>query len=144
MGEKLSFPYIFQRSLQFKIHWKKNCLMCWGEEYRPSLIRDDTKSRLFRAIPAVKDKYSDNVIVCKHLLMPPGKKESPSAVFNAYSASHGPKWPLLRFPLQDLQRKRSWHSAEKEKSLKQKRTKLWLVMITNNQSIVSKGPNSRQ
>lgn len=73
--------------------------------------------------------------------MPPGKKESPSAVSNAYSASHGPKWPLLGFLLQDLQRKRSRHSAEKEKSLKQKRIKLGYI-ITNNQSMVSKGPNS--
>lgn len=70
--KKLSFPYIFQRSPRFEILWK-NCLMS-KEEDRPSLIRDDTKSRYFRAIPAVKDKYSDNVSVCKHLLMPPGKK----------------------------------------------------------------------
>lgn len=32
------------------------------------------KIKTFQGIPAVKDKYSDTVSLCKHLLLPPGKK----------------------------------------------------------------------
>jgi len=56
---------------------QKTCHKVSCKRDRSCLIKADTKSRLFKAIPAVRDKYSDTVRLCKHLLVPPGKKKIP-------------------------------------------------------------------
>lgn len=106
------------------------------------------KIKTFQGIPAVKDKYSDTVSLCKHLLVPSGKKKkkdphqlyvifsslymSPNQPFSKLGCRNfwGSELPRALVPQSHLQGKATWRWQPGRNKLK----KRWAIGVQFNKT----------